>query len=102
MENQLDKIVNYIKLRGGNVGIVVQQPPLKVKILIIIVIIQQKNAVPAQFFDRTFRVLFFIFENSSKGKFANQEIRNANNVPFLFFVYLLKIKKPIYFQLKIK
>ena len=61
MENQLDKIVNYIKLRKGNVEIVVQQRPLKITILIIIVIIQQKNLVPAQFFDCRFRVFFLFF-----------------------------------------
>ena len=58
---QLDKIVNYIKLRKGNVEIVVQQRPLKITILIIIVIIQQKNLVPAQFFDCRFRVFFLFF-----------------------------------------
>ena len=49
------------KVKGGNAEIVVQHHPLKVKILIIIVIIQQKNPAPAQFFDCRFRVFFLFF-----------------------------------------
>ena len=77
MENQLEKIVNYIKLREENARIVVQQHPLKVKILIIIVIIQQKNPAPAQFFDCRFRVFFLFF--ISQGIASNDRICSSDS-----------------------